>query len=51
MASELIDNVRFLFVANIKKYSRSHYVHIGLLADWKSGEPQLLEPEKNEGWG
>jgi 8-oxo-dGTP diphosphatase len=26
------------------------YVHIGLVADWKSGEPKVLEPEKLESW-
>jgi hypothetical protein len=25
-------------------------VHIGLLADWKSGEPKLLEAQKCDGW-
>ena len=27
-----------------------HYVDIGVIADWKSGEPHVLEPEKCEGW-
>jgi 8-oxo-dGTP diphosphatase len=26
-------------------------VLIGFCADWRSGEPQVLEPEKCEGWG
>ena len=46
-----IDDVRFLFLANVKKYARTHYVHIGLMADWKSGKPKVLEPEKSENWG
>lgn len=46
-----IDNVRFLFLGNLKTYAPKHYAHIQLVADWKSGEPQLLEPEKCEGWG
>lgn len=45
-----IDNIRFLLVANIKEYAPKHYAHIGFVADWKSGEPQLMEPEKCEGW-
>jgi 8-oxo-dGTP diphosphatase len=45
-----IDNIRFQYLANVKKYDRKHYVHIGLLADWKNGEPQILEPDKNEKW-
>jgi len=45
-----IDNIRFLFLANVKKYAGKHYVHIGLIADWKSGKPKVLEPEKSEVW-
>lgn len=45
-----IDNVKFLFLANLKDYAPKHYTHIGLVADWKSGEPKVLEPEKCEGW-
>ncbi len=45
-----IENVRFLRLYNLKTYAPRHYVDIGLVADWKSGEPQLLEPEKCEGW-
>ena len=46
-----VTNIRFQYLANIKKYAPRHYVHIGLLADWKSGEPKVLEPEKSETWG
>ena len=46
-----IENVRFQFVSNTKKYSPNHYVHIGLVADWKSGDPKILEPDKCESWG
>lgn len=45
-----IDNIRFMHVANIDTYAPKHYVNIGFVADWKSGEPCLLEPEKCEGW-
>lgn len=45
-----IENVRFLFLANLKRYAPKHYVHIQLAADWKSGEPKTMEPEKCEGW-
>ena len=45
-----IENVRFLSLYNLKKYDAKHYVNIGLQADWKSGEPQNLEPDKCEGW-
>ena len=45
-----IDNIRFQFLANVTKYTPKHYVHIGLVANWKSGEPKVLEPEKSESW-
>jgi len=45
-----IKNIRFQLLANIKKYAPKHYTHIGLIADWKNGEPKTLEPEKCEGW-
>jgi 8-oxo-dGTP diphosphatase len=45
-----IENPRFLMIANLKQYAPKHYVHINLIADWKSGEPQVMEPEKCEGW-
>lgn len=45
-----ISNIRFLRLMNFKMYSK-HYVDIGLMADWKSGEPKVLEPDKCEGWG
>lgn len=46
-----ITNVRFQFLSNVTKYAPKHYVHVGLIADWQSGEPQLLEPNRNEDWG
>ena len=46
-----IENVRFLRLMNLKDYAPKHYVDIGLIADWKSGEPEVLEPEKCESWG
>lgn len=45
-----IENVRFEYLANVMKYAPKHYVHIGLIADWKSGDPEVLEPEKSESW-
>jgi 8-oxo-dGTP diphosphatase len=45
-----IKNIRVNYLANIKKYDPKHYVDIGVVADWESGEPQVLEPEKNESW-
>lgn len=46
-----IDNIKFQFLANLTKYNPKHYAHIGLIANWKEGEPQVLEPDKCENWG
>ncbi|MEX1111894.1 MAG: NUDIX domain-containing protein [Candidatus Andersenbacteria bacterium] len=46
-----IKNIRFLCLSNITEYAPKHYIDIGLLAEWESGEPQVLEPNKREGWG
>jgi 8-oxo-dGTP diphosphatase len=45
-----ICHVRFQFVANVQTYAPRHYVHVGLLADWHSGAPALLEPEASGAW-
>lgn len=44
-----ITNIRFLRLLNFKFYEK-HFVDVGVLADWKSGEPQVCEPEKCEDW-
>lgn len=46
-----ITNLRFQLLANITAYAPKHYVHVGIVADWESGEPQVLEPDKSESWG
>lgn len=46
-----IENVCFQFLANLVRYAPKHYVHIGIIANWKNGEPENLEPEKCESWG
>ncbi|MEK7179843.1 MAG: NUDIX domain-containing protein [Patescibacteria group bacterium] len=45
-----IENVRFLRLSNLKNYAPKHYVDVGLIADWKSGIPQVMEPDRIEGW-
>lgn len=45
-----IENIRFLRLLNLKEYAPKHYVDIGLIADWKSGEPHIMEPDRCEGW-
>ena len=45
-----IANIRFQFLSHIKKYLPKHYVHVGLVADWQSGEPKVMEPKKSLDW-
>jgi len=45
-----IKNLRFNYLANVSNYTPRHYVHVGLIADWASGEPTVLEPHKNDSW-
>jgi 8-oxo-dGTP diphosphatase len=44
-----IENVRFLCISNFMVDTK-HYVDVAFLADWKSGEPTVTEPDKFEGW-
>lgn len=44
-----IHNIKFLRLLNFKFYDK-HFVDVGLIADWKSGEPKVLELEKSEEW-
>ena len=45
-----LQNIKFQFVMNLVAYAPKHYVHLGFTADWKSGQPQVLEPDKCESW-
>ncbi len=45
-----VKNMRFQMVTNIMRYAPKHFVGLVFVADWESGEPQNLEPEKCEGW-
>ncbi len=49
-AGIVVDNVRVTTVSNLLLWEGKHYVDIGLDAEWKSGEPQVLEPDKCAGW-
>src|SRR3989344_144557 len=44
-----IENIKFLCLSNQKIYDK-HFVNLGFTADWKSGESQVMEPEKCEAW-
>ncbi len=45
-----VGNVRFLSLANNKKYFPKHYVEIHFVADWEEGEPKTIEPDKIGDW-
>jgi len=46
----MVASLRFQCCSNTFAYRPRHYVHIGMIADWHSGEPRVLEPEKCEFW-
>lgn len=45
-----ITNIRLLYTANLRVWKPKHYIHIEVVADWLSGEPQVMEPDKKEKW-
>jgi 8-oxo-dGTP diphosphatase len=45
-----VKNMRLLCISDLFTYTPRHYVDVGFVADWESGEPQVLEPEKCAGW-
>ena len=45
-----VANVRFIGATNDIYDSQKHYITIAMVADWESGEPRVLEPEKCERW-
>ncbi|MDO8530160.1 MAG: NUDIX domain-containing protein [bacterium] len=45
-----VENMRFLSLSNNKKYLPKHYVEVGFVAEWKSGEAKTLEPDKIGDW-
>lgn len=45
-----IKNIRFQLLANLDHYMPKHYVHIGIVCDWDSGEAEVREIDKCEFW-
>lgn len=45
-----LGDIRFLRLLNTTQYAPRHYVDVSLVAEWRSGEPQVLEPHKVERW-
>jgi 8-oxo-dGTP diphosphatase len=46
----IIKNIKLLCVVNLRKYAPKHYIDLGFTADWESGEPRVMEPDKAESW-
>ncbi|MFA5840890.1 MAG: NUDIX domain-containing protein [Candidatus Paceibacterota bacterium] len=46
-----ICNIKFQYLANLKDYSPKHFIQVAVIADWKSGEPEVMESNKCDGWG
>lgn len=40
----------FLRVLNSVEYAPKHYVDLAFVAEWRSGEPEVREPDKVERW-
>ncbi len=50
--SELkISEPELLCAVHWEEYAPIHYIGIGFVADYLSGEAQITEPDKFEGWG
>ncbi len=46
-----ISNIRFATVTNdIFQFEQKHYITLFMIADYQSGEPELMEPDKCEKW-
>lgn len=44
------DSLRVISVINLTEYMPKHYVDIGMVANYASGTPLVMEPEKCGGW-
>ncbi len=46
-----IENIKVLALTNdIFEKELKHYITVWMIADWKSGEPKVMEPDKCERW-
>lgn len=45
-----IKNIKFASITNDIFSKDKHYITIFIVCDWKSGKPQVLEPDRNEKW-
>jgi len=45
-----VKNLRFVVLENVLAYRPKHFVNIGFVAEWVSGEAINTEPNKHEDW-
>lgn len=45
-----VQNLELLCTSDLLTYFPKHYLDLGFKAEWKSGEPKLLEPHRHESW-
>lgn len=45
-----VENIRFVCVTNVTHFPPRHYVLLSFVADWKSGDAILCEPDRCAGW-
>jgi 8-oxo-dGTP diphosphatase len=45
-----VEDLRVMSVINLTEYDPKHYIDIGMMCWWVSGDPVVMEPEKCEGW-
>ncbi len=46
----VVTRPQFLCVTNLRRYVPRHYLDIGMVVEWKAGEPVNAEPHKKESW-
>ena len=45
-----VDNIRFVVAMNQREFLPKHFVGLGFIADWKSGEPRPEAGDKMTDW-
>jgi len=44
------DNLVTVSIINLTEYAPKHYIDVGMTAEWITGDPQVMEPDKVEKW-
>lgn len=46
----IVEEFEVVSLINLTEYAPKHYVDIGIMCDWVSGDPIVMEPDKCEEW-